>query len=76
MAQNGVIMDGLKDKWHISLLRKTHGIKLQKNPNTKHACGRPGINGGFIDNPYVKFGANCLWYQTTKTIWMVTICIL
>ncbi len=33
--------------------------KLQKNPNTKHACGRPGINGGFIDNPYVRFGANC-----------------
>ena len=25
----------------------------------KHACGRPGINGGFIDNPYIKFGANC-----------------
>ena len=24
--------------------------KLQNNPNTKHACGRPGINGGFIDN--------------------------
>lgn len=33
--------------------------KLQKNPNTKHACGRPGINGGFINNPYVRFGANC-----------------
>ena len=22
-------------------------------------CGRPGINGGFIKNPSVKFGANC-----------------
>ena len=33
--------------------------KLQNNPNTKHACGRPGINGGFIDNPYIRFGANC-----------------
>lgn len=32
---------------------------LQDNPNTKHICGRPGINGGFIDNPYVRFGANC-----------------
>lgn len=32
---------------------------LQNNPNMKHACGRPGINGGFIDNPYIKFGANC-----------------
>ncbi len=22
-------------------------------------CGRPGINGGFIDNPLFKFGVNC-----------------
>lgn len=22
-------------------------------------CGRPGINGGFIDNPKIKFGVNC-----------------
>ncbi len=22
-------------------------------------CGRPGINGGFIDNPMVQFGVNC-----------------
>jgi hypothetical protein len=32
---------------------------LQRDPKLKHACGRPGINGGFIDNPNVKFGANC-----------------
>lgn len=32
---------------------------LQENPKTKNICGRPGINGGFIDNPYVRFGANC-----------------
>ena len=32
---------------------------LQKSEGTKHVCGRPGINGGFIDNPYVRFGANC-----------------
>lgn len=33
--------------------------KLQKNKDHKHNCGRPGINGGFIMNPYVKFGVNC-----------------
>tara|TARA_Y200000002_G_scaffold179573_1_gene148100 strand:+ start:1854 stop:3125 length:1272 start_codon:yes stop_codon:yes gene_type:complete len=22
-------------------------------------CGRPGVNGGYIANPYVKFGVNC-----------------
>ena len=32
---------------------------LQKDPATKHNCGRPGINGGFINNPYIKFGVNC-----------------
>ena len=40
--------------------------KLQNNPNTKHACGRPGINGGFIDNPYIKFGANCYGKKPPK----------
>jgi len=33
--------------------------KLQKTDNHKNNCGRPGINGGYIQNPYVKFGANC-----------------
>jgi len=37
---------------------------LQKSEGTKHACGRPGINGGFIDNPYVRFGANCYGKKT------------
>ena len=40
--------------------------RLQKNPNTKHACGRPGVNGGYIDNPYVKFGANCYGIKPPK----------
>lgn len=40
--------------------------KLQKNPNTKHACGRPGINGGYIDNPYIRFGANCYGVKTPE----------
>tara|TARA_A100001015_G_scaffold184496_1_gene205281 strand:+ start:3313 stop:4674 length:1362 start_codon:yes stop_codon:yes gene_type:complete len=46
--------------------QKTTYEKLQKNPNTKHACGRPGINGGFIDNPYIKFGANCYGVKPPK----------
>lgn len=33
--------------------------KLQKEGNNKNACGRPGINGGYIANPNVRFGANC-----------------
>ena len=32
---------------------------LQKNPKTKNNCGRPGVNGGYMENPYIKFGVNC-----------------
>lgn len=32
---------------------------LQKIPGHEHDCGRPGINGGYIANPNVKFGVNC-----------------
>ena len=33
--------------------------KLQKDPKKKNNCGRPGVNGGYIANPYIKFGVNC-----------------
>ena len=32
---------------------------LQTIPGHEHDCGRPGINGGYIANPQVKFGVNC-----------------
>ena len=32
---------------------------LQKIPGHEHDCGRPGINGGYISNPKVRFGVNC-----------------
>jgi len=32
---------------------------LQKTDNHKNDCGRPGVNGGYISNPYMKFGVNC-----------------
>ena len=41
--------------------------KLQKFPKKKNNCGRPGINGGFIDNPYIKFGVNCYGKKPTPT---------
>jgi len=33
--------------------------ELQKNPQHKNDCGRPGVNGGFMANPNIKFGVNC-----------------
>lgn len=33
---------------------------LQSGPeNERMSCGRPGVNGGFFDNPELKFGVNC-----------------
>ena len=32
---------------------------LQGIEGHEHDCGRPGINGGYIANPEVKFGVNC-----------------
>jgi hypothetical protein len=32
--------------------------KLQTGKN-KNSCGRPGVNGGYIDNPNIRFGINC-----------------
>jgi hypothetical protein len=33
--------------------------KLQSISGHEHDCGRPGINGGYIANPQVRFGVNC-----------------
>jgi hypothetical protein len=33
--------------------------KLQETENEKNNCGRPGINGGYMANPYIRFGVNC-----------------
>lgn len=33
--------------------------KLQSIKGHENDCGRPGINGGYIANPNVKFGVNC-----------------
>jgi len=39
--------------------QKTTWNKLQASDKTKHACGRPGINGGYMKNPTIRFGVNC-----------------
>jgi len=39
--------------------QKSTWDKLQKTTDHKNDCGRPGVNGGYIKNPYVRFGVNC-----------------
>lgn len=40
---------------------------LQGVKGHEHDCGRPGINGGYIDNPNVRFGVNCYGYKPKIT---------
>ena len=40
---------------------------LQGIKGHEHDCGRPGINGGYIDNKSVRFGANCYGYKPKIT---------
>jgi len=38
--------------------------KLQQGPKEhRNDCGRPGLNGGYFDNPYLRFGVNCYGYK-------------
>jgi len=41
--------------------------KLQKIKGHEHDCGRPGVNGGFIDNKSAQFGVNCYGYKPMIT---------
>ncbi len=40
---------------------------LQKIKGHEHDCGRPGVNGGYIANPNVRFGVNCYGYKPEIT---------
>lgn len=40
---------------------------LQKIKGHENDCGRPGINGGFIDNPNIRFGVNCYGHKPKIT---------
>ena len=41
--------------------------KLQTGPkDQKGACGVPGVNGGYFDNPDLRFGVNCYGNKPSK----------
>jgi len=39
--------------------QKSTWLKYQATDDQKNDCGRPGVNGGYFDNPEIKFGVNC-----------------
>jgi hypothetical protein len=36
---------------------------LQTIPGHENDCGRPGINGGYMANPRIRFGVNCFGFK-------------
>lgn len=41
--------------------------KLQKGAaEFRNACGQPGVNGGYFDNPELRFGVNCYGVKPAK----------
>tara|TARA_X000001036_G_scaffold439983_2_gene493498 strand:+ start:3414 stop:4202 length:789 start_codon:yes stop_codon:yes gene_type:complete len=41
--------------------------KLQNIKGHENDCGRPGINGGYIANPNIRFGVNCYGHKPEIT---------
>ncbi len=41
--------------------------ELQKIEGHENDCGRPGVNGGYIANPRLKFGVNCYGFKPRMT---------
>lgn len=39
--------------------QKSTWLKYQATDDKKNDCGRPGVNGGYFDNPELQFGVNC-----------------
>ena len=47
--------------------QKSTWQELQKDKKHKNDCGRPGINGGYMANPHIKFGVNCFGKKPKPT---------
>jgi hypothetical protein len=42
--------------------------ELQQGPaDQKGACGKPGVNGGYFDNPELKFGVTCIGKRPSQS---------
>jgi hypothetical protein len=50
----------IKGQMAVYPTQKESWDSLQKGPSEfRNACGRPGINGGYFDNPDLRFGVTC-----------------
>ena len=56
-----------KDQMALFPTQYKHWKHLQKIKGHENDCGRPGVNGGYIDNPNVRFGVNCYGHRPKMT---------
>lgn len=49
-------------------LQKLDEACVSEEEKRGNNCGRPGVNGGYIANPYVKFGVNCYGKKPAATV--------
>jgi hypothetical protein len=50
----------IKGQMAVFPTQETTWQKLQKGPPSyRFSCGKPGVNGGYFDNPELTFGVNC-----------------
>lgn len=54
-----------KNTWE-ELQKRDVGV-CNESKKVGNNCGRPGINGGYIANPYVRFGVNCFGKKPKAT---------
>jgi len=48
--------------------QKSSYEELQEGPeDQKGVCGKPGVNGGFFDNPELKFGVTCVGKRPSQS---------
>lgn len=45
----------------------TYDELQQGPPEQRAACGRPGLNGGYFDNPELKFGVTCVGKKPSQS---------
>ena len=47
--------------------KDTYATLQSGPPEDQNACGTPGVNGGFFDNPEMRFGVNCYGVKPAQT---------
>ena len=61
MVLIGAVMDGQRVKWPFQIQQAKWINYRRLKVMSIHVC--PGINGGYIANPNVKFGVNCYGHK-------------